>query len=63
VFWDKWKADRYSTRDKSYKCTPKSIYGIISPLYAEMMFIIINNVGIAVLVLSGIIQEELKQQR
>ncbi len=44
--------------------TPKSIYGIISPLYAEMMFIIIiNNVGIAVLVLSGIIQEELKQQR
>jgi hypothetical protein len=41
----------------------KFIYEIISPLYAEMMFIITDNVGIAVLVLSGIIQEELKQQR
>ena len=38
-------------------------FGIISPLYVEMMFIITDNVGIAVLVLSGIIQEELKQQR
>ncbi len=30
---------------------PKPIYGIISPLYAKMVFIITGNVGVAVLVL------------
>jgi hypothetical protein len=44
-----------STRVRSHNSTPRAIFfGIISPLYAEIVFIFIitGNVGIAVLVLS-----------
>jgi hypothetical protein len=44
-----------STRVRSHNSTPRAIFfGIISPLYAEIVFIFIitGNVGVAVLVLS-----------
>jgi hypothetical protein len=41
---------------------PNNIYGIISPLYAEMTFMIIGVVGFSLLVLGAALRKESKQQ-
>jgi hypothetical protein len=41
---------------------PNNIYGIISPLYAEMAFMIIGVVGFSLLVLGATLPTESKQQ-
>ena len=41
---------------------PNPIYGIISPLYAEMTFIIIGVVGFSLLVLGVALRQESQQQ-
>jgi heme O synthase-like polyprenyltransferase len=42
---------------------PNNIYGIISPLYAEMAFMIIGVVGFSLLVLGATLLTESKQQQ
>jgi hypothetical protein len=42
---------------------PNNIYGIISPLYAEIAFMTIGVVGFSLLVLGATIRKESKQQQ
>jgi uncharacterized membrane protein YccC len=58
---------RHLNRVRSQNSTPRAIFfGIISPLYAEMVFMTIGVVGFSLLVLGGSMhqeEEESKQQR
>jgi uncharacterized membrane protein YccC len=57
---------RHLNRVRSHNSTPRAtFFGIISPLYAEIVFMTIGVVGFSLLVLGGSMhqEEESKQQR